>query len=490
MASRLALIIFLYSIQLVPETIAACNFTKSSTLEHQLYGRSPQSGTARPPSGIANQGEPPTANAQPSLKGNGPRPKANGKAAPFGFGSKVTGGGNAAPQTPRDINELQTWLTDKIPRVILLSKTYDFTTAAADISAPGCAPWKPCSNGMKVPTARNASQLLAPSHPVPQRLISCCSILGDWCTRESKLPSNIKVTFNSAGINPIKVASHKTLLGVGARGIIKGKGQIRFKISSFRFNVHITWLNPQVVWGGDALSLWGAKNIWIDHCTFSHIGRHMLVTGGKTDADGNTGVTISNNMFSGTTQWSPGCNKWVHSHWSSKHYWNALLTGANDEITMARKLTKPQILPSCIDSTSGRSPKVGGLASSKVVLHYYNNLHTNIIGGVLSAGKGSDVLMEGNVFKNVKQQNKADLKTQEGGRSYVPFKREDSNRCTATLGRPCAANLLLESAQYNWGLVAQTLTTFKARSGIIQAVPVPAASIQNGVPGSCGVGHV
>lgn len=82
-------------------------------------------------------------------------------------------------------------------------------------------------------------------------------------------------------------------------------------------------------------------------------------------------------------------------------------------------------------------------------------------GGVLSAGKGSDVLMEGNVFKNVKQQNKADLKTQEGGRSYVPFKREDSNRCTATLGRPCAANLLLESAQYNWGLVAQTLTTFK-----------------------------
>jgi hypothetical protein len=50
------------------------------------------------------------------------------KPTTFGFGSKVTGGGNAPPQTPKDAAELEAWLTDKVPRVILISKTYDFSS--------------------------------------------------------------------------------------------------------------------------------------------------------------------------------------------------------------------------------------------------------------------------------------------------------------------------------------------------------------------------
>ncbi|KAI9630908.1 hypothetical protein KEM48_013486 [Puccinia striiformis f. sp. tritici PST-130] len=214
------------------------------------------------------------------------------------------------------------------------------------------------------------------------------------------------------------------------------KYQVSQPVPAFNYNSQ--------VWGGDAIMFNGAKDIWIDHCTFSHIGRQMLASGGSSSAEGNAGITISNNLFSGKTKWSVKCN--------DKHYWNALFSGPNDSITMARN---------CIDSTSGRNPKTGGSGNPKVLLHYYNNLHTNIIGETFQVGRGSDVLAEGNVYKNVKTQNNNDAKTQLGGRSFVPLKPEDANRCTAALGRPCVPNLMLQSSNYLFGLDAQALTTFR-----------------------------
>ncbi|KAH9447154.1 hypothetical protein Pst134EA_029198 [Puccinia striiformis f. sp. tritici] len=259
-------------------------------------------------------------------------PQGNGKAVPFGFGSKATGGGKATPQTPRDTAELLAWLTDKVPRVILISKTYDFTVAARNVTAAACRPWAACSNGAQVQLARNAN---------------------NWCSSEKKLPSNIQVSLHSHALDAIKVSSQKTLLGVGANAVLKGKGLALNKVQNVIIqNVHITWLNPQMVWGGDAIMFNGAKDIWIDHCTFSHIGRQMLASGGSSSAEGNAGITISNNLFSGKTKWSVKCN--------DKHYWNALFSGPNDSITMARN---------CIDSTSGRNPKTGGSGNPKVLLH-------------------------------------------------------------------------------------------------------------------------
>jgi hypothetical protein len=74
--------------------------------------------------------------ASQSTKSDAARnPPSNGKPVPFGFGSKVTGGGKATPQTPRNAAELQAWLADKVPRVILIDKTYDFTTLSRNITA-------------------------------------------------------------------------------------------------------------------------------------------------------------------------------------------------------------------------------------------------------------------------------------------------------------------------------------------------------------------
>lgn len=294
-----------------------------------------------------------------------------------------------------------------------------------------------------------------------------------WCN-EQKVRTPLKVTVTSSALEPIRVSSNKSILGVGSSGVLKGKGlSINKSRNVIVQNIHITWLNPDVVWGGDAIALSGAKDVWIDHCTFSYIGRQMISISGPRPAQANTGVTISNNHFSGKTQWSARCN--------NQHYWALLFTGAGDEITMARN---------CIDSMSGRSPKTGGIGSSKVILHYYNNLHTNSHGETFEFERGSNVLAEGNVFRNVKIHNPGDANTQRGGNSFAPTKIDDEKICQPILGRPCKINLMLQSSVYKFGLKTQALDAMKAREQVTRAQVLPASSIQERVPGSCGVGRI
>ena len=41
-------------------------------------------------------------------------------------------------------------------------------------------------------------------------------------------------------------------------------------------NIHITELNPQYIWGGDAIQAYGADLLWVDRVKFSLIGRQMV----------------------------------------------------------------------------------------------------------------------------------------------------------------------------------------------------------------------
>lgn len=143
--------------------------------------------------------------------------------------------------------------------------------------------------------------------------------------------------YHNAPRNPIDVASHKPIVGVGSKGVIRGKGlSLRRGASNVIIqNIHITvslqlWsfsglsldtrrgssfmdfatdeflqeLNPQFVWGGDAITLGGTDKAWIDHCKLSLVVRQMIVSG--WGAAGH--VAISNNEFDGRTSWSAGCN--------------------------------------------------------------------------------------------------------------------------------------------------------------------------------------
>lgn len=156
-----------------------------------------------------------------------------------GFATGVTGGGNASPVYPKDITELKTYLTDKNPRVIVLNKVFDFTSSEGTETGTACASWGTGS--------------------------SCQKIIQASCGTSP----TIKGTWYKAPRTPIDVASDKTILGVGSSGAIKGKG-LRFRGGTKNVivqNIAITDLNPEFVWGGDAISFDGSDQIWVDHVT-------------------------------------------------------------------------------------------------------------------------------------------------------------------------------------------------------------------------------
>lgn len=166
-----------------------------------------------------------------------------------GFASGVSGGGNAKGQEPSDINQLKEWLTDKNPRVILLSKEYDFTESEGTDSGKVCASWGEGEG--------------------------CQKIIQDDC---GSSPSSTGTWFK-APKNPIDVASDKTILGVGNSGAIKGKG-LRFRGGASNIivqNIHVTDLNPEYVWGGDAITFDGADLVWIDHVTVRALASALYV---------------------------------------------------------------------------------------------------------------------------------------------------------------------------------------------------------------------
>lgn len=160
-----------------------------------------------------------------------------------GFASGTTGGAAGSTVTPTTTDELVSYLESDEALTIVLSQEFDFTGTEGTTTETGCAPWGTAS----------ACQLAINAN--------------DWCGNyESDAPS-VTVTYDNAATTPIDVASDKSIIGVGSSGVIRGKG-LRFAndVSNIILqNVHITELNPQYVWGGDAITLDGSSNIWIDH---------------------------------------------------------------------------------------------------------------------------------------------------------------------------------------------------------------------------------
>jgi len=162
---------------------------------------------------------------------------------PEGFGSKVTGGARGPTVTPQSNADLVNYLKQSGPLNIVVTKTFNFIGTEGAATETGCAPY---GTGASCQLAINA---------------------GDWCKREQPDAPPAKVTYDKAGTNPLQVTSDKSVIGVGRNGVIRGKG---FRMAGGTNNVilqnlEIRELNPQYVWGGDAITLDGTSNIWIDH---------------------------------------------------------------------------------------------------------------------------------------------------------------------------------------------------------------------------------
>ncbi|KAH6642656.1 pectin lyase 2 [Boeremia exigua] len=348
---------------------------------------------------------------------------------PSGFAAATTGGGDAEPVYPTTTEELTSYLTDDTARVIILNQEFNFIGTEGETTEDGC---RPDSNSCPDDGGQDA-------------------INGaDWCTN-SDYPA-VSVTYDKAAITPINVGSNKSIVGEGTKGVIRGKG-LRFAGSENIIvqNIHITELNPQYIWGGDAITLAGTDLIWIDHVKTSLIGRQHIVAG----YDPSKRVTISNTEIDGNTSWSASCD--------NRHYWALLLIGSGDKITFQGNY---------IHHTSGRSPKVGGTGDG-TLLHAVNNYFYDNTGHAFSiaADENGRVLAEGNVFESVK-------KPIEDGVDLLYAVTDNGAACSSPLGRTCQANQLTDSGDFS-GTATDFLSGFADEGVDAEAASGIAASVKS-----------
>nr|XP_036587946.1 Pectin lyase 2 [Colletotrichum truncatum]KAF6799087.1 Pectin lyase 2 [Colletotrichum truncatum] len=332
------------------------------------------------------------------------------KGAAEGFAKGVTGGGNAKPVYPTTNAQLVSYLKDNTPRVIVLTKTFDFTGTEGTATEVGCAPWG--TSNKKCQTAINKN---------------------NWCTDLNAKAPKVTVKYDKAAQYPMIVGSNKSIIGQSNKGVIKGKGfRITNKASNIIIqNIHITNLNPQYVWGGDAISLDNSDLVWIDHVKTSLIGRQHIVLG-----NGPAGrVTISNSEIDGQTSWSATCD--------GHHYWGLYLTGDKGLVTLKGNY---------IHHTSGRAPKVGG----NTRLHAVNNLWSDNTNHAFEVDGNVQIVAEGNIFQNVKAPAQTPMK----GKVFTSPNASANAQCKAYLGHNCQVNAYSGSGNFV-GTDASALSAFK-----------------------------
>ncbi|KAI6711003.1 pectin lyase [Diplocarpon mali] len=351
-----------------------------------------------------------------------------------GFAAGTTGGGSATPQYPADIDQLKTWLTDATARVIVLDREYNFIGSEGTVSEMGC---RPASNkcGDTGQDAINGA---------------------NWCKNGNAGPgsSEIPVTYDKAGFSAINVGSNKSIIGIGSAAVIRGKG-LRMANNAKNViiqNIHITEINPQYIWGGDAIITAGADLVWVDHCKISLVGRQMFVANAAPNR-----VTISNTEFDGNTPWSATCN--------NQHYWAILLNGPDDRVTMQGNY---------IHHTSGRAPKIGGTA----LLHAVNNYWYAVDGHAFDNAVKGQVVAEGNAFQDVKTTLNANA-----GQMFTSPSASANTACAADLGHNCQLNSFSNSGPLP-GSDTSFLVNFKGQN----VAPADAAS--NGAANTAGVGKI
>jgi len=363
--------------------------------------------------------------------------------SPLGFGRAVTGGAGGATVTVTTPAELAAAVTSSQPLTIQVQGRLDFTGLDGTSTAAVCYQSQ-CGDG--------TFELITNG-------LGACDSAGK---------STFSYTFDAAGNQPLQVASNKTILGLGNDATIVGKGFVlRSGVSNIILrNLTITDINPELIWGGDAISLNGASDVWIDHNRISLIGRQFLVSG----FDPAKNVTVSFNEFDGRTTYSAYCN--------GTHYWDMLILGSDDTMTL---------MDNWIHDMSGRSPHVGGYASVTARLHLVNDYHQRLPGHACDPGVGGYAFYEGSYFDAVTTPftNNAD------GAAYAPLASTLASTnalCSTTLGRACVANEA-NGGTSTFRLDAAALTSFSTFTSSM-ITPYPAAQVPNCVPHLAGPGHL
>ncbi|KAL1601474.1 hypothetical protein SLS60_006389 [Paraconiothyrium brasiliense] len=345
---------------------------------------------------------------------------------PIGFASSATGGGDAIPVYPTTIDDLKKYLTSSDPQVIVIDGEYNFAGSEGTQTLQACNSYS-C-------TPENGGQALL-------NTLNGCST------------STYDVEIDTAAYQGIQVKSDKTLVGKNG-ATLNGKGLRLVSVSNIIIqNLKVTNLNPEYVWGGDAFTLSGTSNIWIDHVETSQTGRQHYSFG----TDPNDHITISNSFINGKTTNSATCD--------SHTYWGEEMVGTDDSITW---------YANHVYMTSGRSPALSG----GTLLHAVNNVFEDNTGHLIEGGgSAARGIFEGNVFKSI-------TTTLDSGYAGKLFGATASNAasCSTALGRSCEANTFSSAAE----LGRADTDFFGDYKGFSIVKAASASSIASSVPESAG----
>lgn len=162
---------------------------------------------------------------------------------PEGFGSKASGGVAGPTVTPSNTVELTRYLVQEGPLNIVVEKTFDFRELQGIAWECGCAPYGIASMCQLAINKRGWCQTVQPAAPM------------------------VAMEYQKASLYPLVVSSDKSVLGVNKKGIIRGKGFLMADGTNnvILQNLEIKNLNARYKWVGDAITLDGTSNIWIDH---------------------------------------------------------------------------------------------------------------------------------------------------------------------------------------------------------------------------------
>lgn len=140
---------------------------------------------------------------------------------PEGFASGTTGGGSAACAIPSSVAQLKTWLTDSTARCIVLDKEYVIYVASGSALANILRYNFKGTEGTTTETGCRPASNKCPGNG-GQDAINKAS----WCTNGNAGAgvTSISVTYDTAGVAGINVGSNKSIIGVGSKGVIRGKG--------------------------------------------------------------------------------------------------------------------------------------------------------------------------------------------------------------------------------------------------------------------------
>ena len=194
----------------------------------------------------------------------------------------------------------------------------------------------------------------------------------------SASPQVVTVSGLITGADSVKVASDKTLLGVGAGAHLQG---IELEIASARNVIIRNIAVSHVVADGagtanDAIVINGAMNVWIDHCEL-----YSDLTHGKDYYDGL--LEIKNGAAFITASWN-------HIH---DHYKASLISSGDEQVgdTVIRVTYHHNYFHNC----GSRMPSIRFGKAHIFANYYLNNTDTGV-----NSRMGAVVRVDGNYFQN------------------------------------------------------------------------------------------